>query len=404
MIMPVSKKRLLLTLCPLYFLFYLGDAFLCGYFSLYFLERNIPAQQQAILLALIPFSMFVGCLLFSSLAKNGTRALWIFRICLFVEVGLIVGYAFCDSFLALVIMTPIIGLVNSAPFSLIEGYVVPRVEKKGANYSVVRIFGAGGYAVALLAGAILLRYVRIHDCFYLSSAFYLAALALTFLLREDPVEPETLEERPKEEASSKKRFSFSRGAMIFCLSQALIYGAFNGSLYLMPVHLNNVGFLDADYSLMRGVGVVIEMAFFCLAPFVTKFTKSKRTTVIISGAFFIVSTFVGVCLIEPWSLASVFFVCNSIAKALLFSHQASLLRDIVGEDDLSRVLTISSGGINLTTALLNLFSASLFEAWGYQGYFGLITGMEFVGVLLLFALPRKQNEKPKEEMADLQSL
>ena len=115
----------------------------------------------------------------------------------------------------------------------------------------------------------------------------------------------------------------------------------------------------------------------------------------LSGALFIVSTLSGVMMTEPWSLAFVFFIFNSIAKALLFAYQATVLRDIVGEKDLSRVLTMSMGGINLSSAILNLFSATLFESWGYQGYFGLISGLELIGVLLLIALPRNQKENPE---------
>lgn len=366
----------------------MGDAFLCSYFSLYFIERGIPANEQAILLALIPFSMFLGCLLFSSLARTGNRAIWIYRFCLLAEVGLTIGYAFCDSFLSLVILTPIIGMVNSAPFSLIEGYIVPRLEEKGGNYAFVRVFGAIGYAVSLLAGAVLLRYITIHDCFYLSSGFFLGALALSFLLQEKRVEEESLAEKKDVAASSPKRFHLSRGAVFFCLSAALIYGSFNGSSYLFPIRLNQLGFLDADYSLARGVGMVVETAFYFLIPLMAKLFRNKRIPLYACGVLFIVSTLSGVIMTEPWSLAFVFFTLSSIAKAFLFSYEATVLRGIVGEKELSRVLTMSMGLINLNSAILNLFSTTLFEMWGYQGYFGLISGMELLGLGLLFALPR----------------
>lgn len=383
----MSKKRLFLTACPLYLAFYMGDAFLCSYYALYFLERGIPSDQQAILLALIPFSMFLGCLLFSAIAKNSDRALWVFRFCALAEIGLILGYAFASSFTALIILTPLIGLVNGAPFGLIEGYLVPHIEHKGGNYAFVRIFGSIGYAISLLVGAVLLRFIAIHDCFYFASGFIAIALGLSFLLREKPLTTEVVVEEEKQPKPKTKGLSY--GAVIFCLSYALIYGSFLGSLYLIPIRLNNLGFQDADYSLMRGVGVVIEIVFFLLIPLFAKHFKNTKVPMVLAAGFYVVSTACCVWIAEPWSLATTFFLFNSIAKAFMFSFQARLLGKIVPEEDLSRVLTIAVGGTNFVSALFNLFSSSIFNAWGHEGFFGLISVMEIVGLGLLFALPKK---------------
>lgn len=390
----MSKKRLLLSACPLYLLFYIGDAFLCSYYSLYFIERNVDDHQRAILLAVIPFAMFVGCTVFSSLAKNSARSLWLYRFCLLAEAGLVLLYILCDSFYPLLVVTAIIGFVNGAPFSLIEGYLVPRIEHRGGNYAWIRIFGSIGYAVSLLAGFFMLQYIKIHQCFYFASGFFLSALALSFLFHEKDAKPsDPIDGGYKGEPVPHKHFKLSHAAIIYCLSQMLIYGSFNGCAYIFPVHLNSLGFPDANYSLMRGIGVVIEIAFFLLIPLAHRLFRNKKVPIILAGSFFAVSTISGVFFLEPWSLSWAFFTLNSIAKALLFSYQATLLNEVVGEDELIRVLTVSTGGINLCSAALNLFSAKIFEAWGYQGYFGLITFMEAIGVALVFFLPRKQQDE-----------
>ena len=392
----MSKKRLLLYACPLYLLFYMGDAMLCSYYSLYFIERGLSSFEQSILLALIPFSLFIGCTLFSALAKNSSKSLWLFRFCMLAEAALVLSYRFCDNFVALCVLTPLIGIVNGAPFALIEGYLVPMIEKHKGNYATIRLFGSAGYAVSLGLGGVLLRFMPLYDCYYFSCAFFLSALALSFLFHEPlrnrmPLVEETkIPDRP---VTEKKPF-LSKYAIIFCLSQMLFYGAYNACTYLFPTRLNTLGFPDADYSWTRAIGVMIEMVFLLAMPFIGKaFRGNKKVPMLLSGFFIVASTSMGSFLLEPWSLAFAFFTLNSIGKALLFAYQAPLLEDIVGEEDLGRVLTISTGGVNLIGAVLNLFSSSMTDSWGFQGYFGFIVLLEIAGVGLMFLLPRKKTEQ-----------
>ena len=387
----MSKKQLLLSACPLYLVFYMGDALLCCYYTLYFISRGLSEYQQSILLALIPFCLFIGCNLFSALAKTPSRSLWLFRFCLLAEVILVLIFMFCDNFVAFLILIPLIGIVNGAPFALIEGYLVPMVEHQGGNYSFIRLFGSAGYAVSLALGAIFLRFIPIRDSYLFSSGLFLGAFALSFLFHEKWDFHFSLK-REHQTISEPHRFHFDKGAVLFVLSYALFYGAYNASTYLFPARLNGLGFLDADYSLTRSIGVVIEIVFLLLIPLIGRVIKGKKLPVVLSGVFLVLSTSMGAFILEPWSLAFAFFTLNSIGKALLFAYQASLLGDIVGEQRLASVLTVATGGMNLCTAILNLLSATLIEGIGFQGYFGTIVLIEMLGVALLFFLPKKKTE------------
>ena len=369
----------------------MGDALLCSYYSLYFIQRGVSDTERAILLALIPFSLFVGCLLFSALAKSKKTALWLYRVCMLIEAGLVVGYAFCDTFLSLTILTPIIGIVNGAPFSLIEGYLVPETKRLGGNYSSIRLFGSMGYAVSLAAGSVLLTYLTIPDCHFFAGAFFVVALVLSFLLPK----PTEQEETPVVKEKAPLKAVLNRGAILFILFQFLFYGAWNACTYLFPVRLIDLGWTDAHYSLARSIGVVIEMVSLFVMPFVGKiFKNNNRVPLYLSCVLIIAATTCAVTIPEAWAVAYTFFILSSLGKAFLFAYQSLLLQELVGEEALGRVLTIAVAGTNLASAVLNLFSTSMVETFTFPGYFLFIVGFEALGAAMLLFLPRA---KPTED-------
>ena len=120
----VSKKRLLLTLCPIFLLFYMGDAILSSYYSLYYIHNGLSATEQSILLGLIPFCLFLGCVVLSRFARNGKATLWLFRICAFLETGLTLAFSFCHSFPTLAVLTALCYLAISFSASFRSSNVI----------------------------------------------------------------------------------------------------------------------------------------------------------------------------------------------------------------------------------------------------------------------------------------
>ena len=351
----------------------MADAFLTSYYSLYFIHRGMDSMQQAILLAVIPFSLFLGCMALSWLAKTRRRALWIFRGCTLIEAGFVIGYAFLSDYASLLAFTAVLGFFNGAPFALIEGYIVPELKAKGGNYSTVRMFGSLGYIVSLAIGYFFLGSFPLEYCYFLSGGFFLTALGLSFLLRESRADP--LEQAPEEpeEAPAKGKF-ITRALVLFWLSQFFFYGAFNTSSYLLPVRLKELGFLDQDYSLARSVAVVVELLFLLLIPWVCKNFRHRKSPLFISACFIVFATSIAAFSQNPWVLGYTNLVLSHMGKAFLFAFQAIWLETIVGKQALGKALTVNTGAINLSSAVLNFSSGPLHQLWGFQGYFRIAHG------------------------------
>lgn len=385
----MTKRRLLWTVCPIYLLFWMGDAFLTSYYSLYFVNRGMSEQEQSILLAVIPLSLLIGCFVMSPFAKNPAKAIWLFRFCAVMETGLAIGYAFCDTFVSLLVLTLLISFCNGAPFTFLEGYVAPLGKKAGIPYSSIRLFGTLGYVVSLAFGYLILSRFPLSHAYFFASALTGVALAISFIL---PKSEESKEDEAKEESSQVSK----RGLVFFIVSSVFFFGMYTTVTYVMPIYLNRLGTSDADYSLMRSVGVGVELVALLLMPFVDKFIKRKKTPLIIAVVVCAIGTGLGLFVKDPYAYGYSFFVLSGIGKGFLFGYQALFLGSLASSKYLPKALTINTGCVNVTVTLMNYGSASIYNAISFPGYFGLMAGLQLLGILFLALIPSQKSEQPKE--------
>ena len=364
----------------------MGDCFVAGYYSLYFIERGMDPTQQSILLALVPLSLFVGCFLMSPIANNRATSLVLFRICAILEAALVLSYHFCASFESLVALTIVVSFFNGAPFAFLAGYAAPVGEKYGIQYSRIRLFGTLGYAVSLLLGFFILGSLKIRDCLLISSGLFFLSFGLSFALKAkgfDDAVSNNDEKRP-----SKRLFSCT--LLIFLLAQAFFYGTLNSVYYVVPVAIKTFGGADSDYSLMRGIGVVVEMIILISLPILFKGGVNKRFALLSAVLFGVLGTGIGIFVTNPYLLGYVFFVLSSIGKAMLFAYEAPLLIEIVGEENLGKAMTLDMGSVNLTTTVLNYLSVYLYQNIGFSGYFASMTALEALAIVFLLLIKQKK--------------
>ncbi len=380
---PEGKKSFLTVSCLIFLIFWMADAFLSSYYSHYFIANGMDATQQSILLGIIPFALFLGCLVLSPIAKTSRMALRMFQLCALIEGALSFVFVFCSSFWALLPITFLLGFFNGAPFAFIEGYVAPRVKAYGVPFSVVRMCATFGYIVSLTLGYFVLSNLPIQDCYYFSGSLFIAAFIISFFLDKN------IKVRHREKKTEKPAVSgkfISKTLIIFLISQLLLYGGFNAMNYLLPVHLKGLGLSDAEYSLIRAIGVSAEFIMMLLIPLFAKKIRRYKTPILVASFICFGATSCGVFITDSYGLAYSAFILSGIGKALIFAYQSLFLEDIVGRERLAEALTINTGLVNLTSALLNLLSSTIYTAWGFPAYFGLISGMELLGIVFVFLI------------------
>ena len=387
MILPVSKKRLLFTLCPLYLLFYMGDAILSSYYSLYFINNGLTAHQQSLLLGLIPFFLFLGCLVLSRFARSGKSTLWLFRICAIIETGLTFGYAFCHDFTSLAILTALLSFFNSAPFAFLESHSALAIEGSGIRYGSIRIFGTLGYIVSLFMGYFLLGNLPFEHSYFFAAAFFGISFFVSFLTKPN------VDEKEEETGEIKAQGLKKRNIVMLLIAMTLINGAGVTATSILPIRLNALGLADADYSLMRSIGVGVEAAFMLVAPFMQPLFKSKKTPFFIAAGCFALSYILVMFVYEPFACGYLNLGIVGIGKAFLFSYELYLFEDVVGKGGLSRIFTIHNGLYNLTSSGLNLSSSYIYLSAGFETFFGILAGIEILGLVFLALIQTGGNVK-----------
>ena len=376
--------------CPLYLLFYMGDAFLTSYYAHYFIENGMSPDQQSALLGVIPLALFLGCFVLSPFAKSPKKALWLYRICLFCEIGLAITFTFVHSFAGLMVVTFLIGFFDGAPFSFLEGYVVPLCEKRGIRYSNIRIFGTIGYIVSLAFGYFLLSNFPVRDSYYFAAGLFALAAISSFFLNGKEGEVQTEKEK------GRIADLLSAGVIILLLSQLFSYGAFNSISYILPVYLKTLGLADADYSLMRSISIVAEMIMLLLMPVIVKKRNIGKWPLLVSGVVCLLGSSLGVFITHTFALGYLTLILSAVGKAFCFAFLASAMEKYSGENTLAMALTVNTGLTDLTSAALNFASSAIYANIGFQAYFGIACGLEAIGVILLFFLPKEGISKTRE--------
>jgi len=111
----------------------------------------------------------------------------------------------------------------------------------------------------------------------------------------------------------------------------------------------------------------------------------------------IISTGLGIFLNTPAAFGYTSFIFSGIGKAFLFAYQAMLLKEIVGERKLAPVLTVTTGLVNVLSALLNLLSSTIYLNLGFEGYFAIVTALEILGLVFVFFIPKQKEAKVLEK-------
>lgn len=369
----------------------MGDALLTSYYALYFIENGLDAQQQSLLLGVIPFSLFMGCFILGFFNKNRAKTLWLFRLCVLMEAVLALCYAFSHDFVSLLVLTIIVSFFNGAPFAFIESHAALALEGKHIPYSRIRKFGTLGYIVSLFLGGFLLRHLPFSDVYYFSCAFFATALGLSFVLK--PIQEKATEEDPNHHPASLDK----RGVILLLISIVLLTGAFNASAFLLPVQLKSLGLPDSDYSFIRAIGIAGEFVSLLLMPLFHRFFKNKKIPLFIGGGLLLLSTALCVLVTDPYALAYSNLLLSGWGKSFVFAYQVSLFAEFTGKDKLGKILTVNTGLINVVVTLLNLGSSAIYLNIGFPAFFGIITAMEGVGLIVFAFLPHRKTQPGEEE-------
>lgn len=367
----------------LYLAIFLGDALFSPFYSLFYQSVGF-GEEQGILLACVPFSLFLGDWIFSYFTTSFKRSLRMMRILSFLEVLSVVAFGFCRNFPAILTMTIVASFFNSAYFQIQDGTCVVAVKRVGKRYSSVRIYGSIAYVAALLAGYFFVGKIPYEILFVISACFFLIGFFLTFFIV--PVDDETPAERGvAAPANEKKQTLFgNRNFVLYLLFNTLFFGATNTLGYLLTPYLTQqLGLSDNAYSLWYGIRVVAEVTCLLLFPLMFRGLKYHKRSILIGSLGFLISSFLCVFVTDRTALVSSVFLVRGFANGFLLVSTVVFVHHLVGDKLVTRALVISAGLSNAFTGIWNLVGDTIAKDVSYPFLFVVLTVIQVIGFLFL---------------------
>jgi|GEM_PF-785303 PPP family 3-phenylpropionic acid transporter len=382
----------------LYYAIFTGDALFSPFYYQYYRSVGLSDAQSGVLLAIVPFSLFLGGLFFSHFATTFKKSLRVMRILSVLEVFSFVAFGFCTTYWPLLVLTVIASFFNSAYFTIQDGTCTIAMKKAGKGYESIRIFGSIAYAVALIGGFFIVGIIPYSVLYTIAAFFFLCGFVLTFLIV--PVDDEIPDRTVASEASSaavpeeKKGLFSNKQFILFLIYNTLFFASVNSLGTLLTVYLEKgLGLQDNEYSLWYGLRVVAEIASLLAFPFVFRKLKSHKKSLMISGSLFILSGLLAIVIPEKNALVSSAFLIRGLANGLSLVSGVLLLHSIVGDRLVTRALVISGALCNFLTGLGNLLFDYMSRATGYPLVFVALSVISVVGFVLLFFI-----KEPVEEV------
>ncbi|WP_456277943.1 MFS transporter [Bacillus sp. AK128] len=181
-----QQDRTKLNFRMFYFLTFLGLGSLYPLLAVYLDEGvGLTGSQIGTILSISPVVMIVIQPLWGMLSDwtQKPRLLLSISILLTSITGLV--YAQVDLFIILIVMAIILAAVQSAVTPLSDSIALNYVQKVKGNYGSIRLWGALGFALAVIIAGWLADYIGLWIIFYLFSGMLLLAFLFSWRLPEE---------------------------------------------------------------------------------------------------------------------------------------------------------------------------------------------------------------------------
>jgi len=181
------------TLRGLQFWLYAASGVATPYLPLYFAERGYSSSQIGAMLMAGPLIAIFFQPIWGYVSdrmqtvKKVVFVLWMLTI--LFSVGLFVSEAYAMTFMFIILMY----VFFQPSFPLLDSVTIQAVERRGATYGSIRLFGSLGFTAIAIAGGYLLEAIGgIRHLGYLFWGVWLVPVLLLFRLKDEPVEGERM--------------------------------------------------------------------------------------------------------------------------------------------------------------------------------------------------------------------
>lgn len=378
----------------IYFIKFFSDALFSGYLSMYFASMfDRYSLEYGLLLGVIPFCALIGNFIWGLLSKNVTRNLLLIKIILSLEsLAMLMFISFGHNFNTIFLATILFGLFNSPCFTMQDGLGSLYSKKEDVSYPSIRYKGSIGYLCALATGAGLIQLFKNEFIYIFIISLVLNVLCLILWFFIKPFENVTLEEKKKVkflEVLKNKTF------ILYFIAYLLIIGSNNVADSYLFSRMSEVGIQSYQYSLFFAGEVLVEIIVIML---VARFAKDKHYLWILKISILIIfvrSFLFGFNLPLPVLIA--FAPLRGIGWGGFLSIHILILRKIVSDKLVTKAISLLTVALSFVNGLMTIFGTKIYSQLTLPGFYFLLSGIEFIGIIIIYLMKFKYYEEVNYE-------
>jgi PPP family 3-phenylpropionic acid transporter len=290
-------------------------------------------------------------------------------------------YSTTESYSLLLIIAVLLAFGQGAIVPVSDSITLSYVQRKGGNYGSIRLYGAIGFALAVLVAGRASEHFSIHIIFYLFAATLLTAALLTKLL---PSEGASMRVNIKEGC---RHLLKKREFVIFLCCTFLIFGPINANNTYFGLLITNLG------GTLTGVGLAFLLGAGSEAPFMKIaagwIEKLGVTRILVFSALVSAVRWLFYFFEPPLAIVYATTISQGMSIGLFIPAALQYVRQLspVSMQSTAVALYATAGG-GFGTWFCTFLGGILMDRFGVQSVYMFFAILTFVGVLLFVLQPR----------------
>ncbi len=352
------------------------------YVNVYLLELGFRGTQIGVLAAVFPLFALVVAPTLSALADRRGWRLRLLQISLVGWAAVLLVYPFLTSFTAFLLLVIVESTMRSPSLPIADGVIARMATRHRLNFGDMRLWGSFGFAAVSILSGIVWQQVGYRVMFLAAAVAMLPAL---FVARK-------LEEGELAVTNGRRSILFlaqDKGLVILYVSAFLLGMAMFSTFIFGGVFISQLGGSETHIGLLFGLSALAEVPIMRRSGAIVQRLQGPQTLLL--AMFILAISLLGFAL--AWS-PTVLIIAGTIKGAgygLLFVVMVQLLNERAPEGWSSTAQSVFQAAfLGLAPLLTSALNGYIYDVWGADLLFGLMTAVIGLSIVLLL-LALRQN-------------
>lgn len=352
------------------------------YFNVYLLELGFSGTQIGVLAAVFPLFALVVAPSLSALADRRGWRLRLLQISLVGWAAVLLLYPLMTGFTAFLLLVIVESAMRSPSLPIADGIIARMAARHRLNFGDMRLWGSFGFAAVSILSGMVWQQVGYRTMFLAAAIAMLPAL---FISRK-------LEEGEMAVTNGRRSILFlaqDKGLVILYVSAFLLGMAMFSTFIFGGVFINQLGGSETHIGLLFGLSALTEVPVMRRSGAIIQRLQGPKTLLL--AMFILVIALLGFAL--AWS-PIVLIIAGAIKGAgygLVIVVMVQLLNERAPEGWNSTAQSVFQAAfLGLAPLLTSALSGYIYDVWGADLLFGLMTAVIGLSIILLL-LAMRQN-------------